>query len=218
MFLAHTPLPPTPRPHPQQCPSSTTWLWGITSTSTVLHSLCMQTFLFNVYLHIFKFLGWCLKYLPAHWSHCFCSCFPTFCLFQQLFYCFPLQLLVLFHGGAASGILRWRGPARGSAPCLEVCGRGRQEGSFHFKTPIWQSWGFPGGASGKEPACQRRRHKRRGFNPWDGKIPWRRAWQPTPVFLPGESHGQRSLAGCSPWGHTELDTTEVTQCAHAWQY
>ena len=40
------------------------------------------------------------------------------------------------------------------------------------------------------------------------KIPWRRAWQPTPVFLPGESHGQRSLAGCSPWGHKESDTTE----------
>ena len=43
-----------------------------------------------------------------------------------------------------------------------------------------------------------------------GKIPWRRAWQPTPVFLPGESHGQRSLAGYSPWSHTESDTTEAT--------
>ena len=47
------------------------------------------------------------------------------------------------------------------------------------------------------------------FNPWVGKVPWRRAWQPTPVFLLGESHGQRSLAGYSPWGHKELDTTEV---------
>ena len=61
--------------------------------------------------------------------------------------------------------------------------------------------GFPGGANGKEPACQCRRHKRHGFNPWVRKIPWRRAWQPTPVFLLGESHGQRSLAGYSPWGH-----------------
>ena len=60
--------------------------------------------------------------------------------------------------------------------------------------------GFPGGASGKEPACQYRRCKRRGFDPWVGKIPWKRTWQPTPVFLPGESHGQRSLAGYSPWG------------------
>ena len=46
---------------------------------------------------------------------------------------------------------------------------------------------FAGGASGKEPACQCRRHKRQKFDPWVGKIPWRRAWQPTPVFLPGES-------------------------------
>ena len=52
--------------------------------------------------------------------------------------------------------------------------------------------GFPGG---KEPVCKCRRHKRHRFNPWVGKIPWRRAWQPMPVFLPGESHGQRSLAG-----------------------
>ena len=56
---------------------------------------------------------------------------------------------------------------------------------------------FPGGTNGKEPACQCRRCKRQGFNPWAGKILWRRAWQPTPVFLPGESHGQRSLAGYS---------------------
>ena len=47
--------------------------------------------------------------------------------------------------------------------------------------------GFPGGASGKEPACQCRR---RGFVPWVGKTPWGRAWQSTPVFFPGESHGQ----------------------------
>ena len=46
------------------------------------------------------------------------------------------------------------------------------------------------------------------FNSWAGKIPWRRAWQPTPVFLPGESHGQRSLADYSPWGHKESDTAE----------
>ena len=70
--------------------------------------------------------------------------------------------------------------------------------------------GFLGGASGKEPFYQYRRNKRQGFDPWVGKIPWRRAWQPTPVFLPGESHGQRSLVGYSPWDHRELDMTEVT--------
>ena len=57
---------------------------------------------------------------------------------------------------------------------------------------------FPAGTSSKKPACQCKRHKRCGFDPWVGKIPGRRAWQPTPVFLPGESHGQRSLAGYSP--------------------
>ena len=77
-----------------------------------------------------------------------------------------------------------------------------------------KSVGFPGGASGKEPTCQCRRHRRCGFSACVGKIPWRRAWQPTPVFLPGESHGQRSLAGYSPWGHKESDRTDVTSHTH----
>ena len=47
-----------------------------------------------------------------------------------------------------------------------------------------------------------------GFDPGFGKIPWRRAWQPTPVFLPGKAHGQRSLAGYSPWVCKALDVTE----------
>ena len=66
------------------------------------------------------------------------------------------------------------------------------------------SRGFPGGASGKEPACQCRRHKRCRFNPWARKIPWRRSWQPTPVLLPGRSHGQRSLEEYSPWGRKRV--------------
>ena len=49
-----------------------------------------------------------------------------------------------------------------------------------------------------------------GLIPGSGRSPWRRKWQPTPVFLPGESHRQRSLADYSPWGHKESDTTEVT--------
>jgi len=58
--------------------------------------------------------------------------------------------------------------------------------------------GFPGGTSGKKPTYQCRRLKRHRFNPWVGKIPWRRTWQHTPVFFPEEFHGQRSLAGYSP--------------------
>ena len=69
---------------------------------------------------------------------------------------------------------------------------------------------FPRGVSGKESACQCRSLRRPKFDPWVGKIPWRREWQPTPVFLPGESHGQRSLVGCSPWGRKESDTAECT--------
>ena len=49
------------------------------------------------------------------------------------------------------------------------------------------------------------------FDPWVGKIPWRRKWQPTPVLLPGEFHGQGNLPGYSPWGCTELDMTEAAE-------
>ena len=56
----------------------------------------------------------------------------------------------------------------------------------HFECYLSKNWGFPGSTSGKEPACQCGRHKRHGFDPWVGKIPWRRAWQPTTVFLPEE--------------------------------
>ena len=64
--------------------------------------------------------------------------------------------------------------------------------------------------NGKELACQIKRCKRRKFDPWTGKTLWRRKWQPTPVFLPGESQVQRSLAGYSPQDRTESDTAETT--------
>ena len=60
-------------------------------------------------------------------------------------------------------------------------------------------WGLPRWLSGKESTCQCRRHKRLGFNSWVGVVPWKRKWQPTPVFLCGKSQGQRSLAGYRPW-------------------
>ena len=68
--------------------------------------------------------------------------------------------------------------------------------------------GFPSGAVGKESACQCMRCKRCGFSPWVRKIPCRREWQPTPVFLSGKFHGQRSLAGYSSGGCRDSDTTE----------
>ena len=95
--------------------------------------------------------------------------------------------------------------------------KGRKYGARHrerMRKPIWQckglmqgnnTAGLPWWLSGKE--CQCKRCRRRRFDPWVGKIPWKRKWQPTPVFLPGKSHEQRSLAGYSPWGHRELDMT-----------
>ena len=65
---------------------------------------------------------------------------------------------------------------------------------FSIRCPVPQ---VPWWLSGRESTCQFRRHR---FDPWVGKIPWRRKWQPILVFLPGKSHGQRSLAGYSLWG------------------
>ena len=64
--------------------------------------------------------------------------------------------------------------------------------------------------SGKESTGQCRSHKRHGFGSWVGKILWSKKWQPIPVFLPGQFHGQKSLEGYSPWGHKESDTIEHT--------
>ena len=89
---------------------------------------------------------------------------------------------------------------------------------FYFPRKFWFSvWNSPfitlfsGGTSGKKPACQCRRHMRQGLDTWVGKIPWRRAWKLTPVFLPREFQGQRSLVDYSPQGCKESDTTEATQ-------
>ena len=80
--------------------------------------------------------------------------------------------------------------------------------SFAFLlTPVQTLVGciLPWWLRGKESTC----NAGWGFDPWVGKIPWKRKWKLTPVFLPGEFHGQRSLAGYSPHSHTESDTTEL---------
>ena len=114
----------------------------------------------------------------------------------------------------------WACPAGPSCLAVTLCpaisfpgqrSHGSQEAISHFSTELQTR--FPvsmhtGSFSGKEPACYCRRHKRRGLDPWVRKIPQRRKWQPTPAFLPGESHGQRSLVGYSPGGHKEQDMTE----------
>ena len=87
--------------------------------------------------------------------------------------------------------------------------------SFHLSFPIILShYCYCSGAapvlSGEESTCQCRRLGICGFDPWVGKILWRKKWKPTPVFLPGEYHGQRSLVGYGPWSCKESDMTEHT--------
>ena len=74
--------------------------------------------------------------------------------------------------------------------------------------PSAKNFGLLRWLSGKESTCPCRRHRRLEFDHWNEEIPWSRKWQPTPVFLPEKFHGLRSLAGCSQWGHKELDTAE----------
>ena len=85
--------------------------------------------------------------------------------------------------------------------CLAVDGRPTEDG----ETLNTRSFGFPGGSDGKASACSA---GDLGSIPGLGRFPRRRKWQPTPVFLPGKSHGQRSLVGYSPRGRKELDMTE----------
>ena len=95
-------------------------------------------------------------------------------------------------------------------PPLSLCSLG----SGQHRARLDMVCGLPRWHSGKESTCQCRRCKRRRFDPWVQKIPWSRKWQPAPVFLPGESHGQRSLVGYSPWGRKEPDTTERRSTEH----
>ena len=98
--------------------------------------------------------------------------------------------------------------------CLEVTNTSKNPGTKILRgcRLLWQlprqSERASRWLSGKESACQCRRHRRCGFHPWVGKMPWRRKWQPTPVFSPGKFHRLRSLAGCSLRGHKEWDVTE----------
>ena len=76
---------------------------------------------------------------------------------------------------------------------------------FSLEFDFFSQKDSPGGSDGKASCLQCRRP---GFNPWVGKIPWRREWLPDPVFLPGEFHGQRSLVCYSLWDHKESDMAE----------
>ena len=94
----------------------------------------------------------------------------------------------------------------GVSPVLKIGPDREADVSLSFRQR--DGLGPPGGSSGEEPGWQCGRRKRRGLDPWVGKTPWRRKWQPTPVFLPAKSHGQRNLEGYSSWSRKESDTTE----------
>ena len=99
----------------------------------------------------------------------------------------PHQLKRLFQGVAPD----WSSPSPFLSTVFKLLMPAHEAQSYQTPEP---PWGIPIWLRGKELACQCRRFKRCGFNPWVGKIPWGRKWQPTPVFLPGKSQGQRSLA------------------------
>ena len=102
--------------------------------------------------------------------------------------------------------------------CLVSPKKKKKERQYNLRFYIFKKshqciWGSSGGVGGKEPACQCRRCKRLRFNPWVGQMPWRRAWEPTPVSLAGESEKP-----CQATVNTvaEPDTTEATQHTHIW--
>ena len=138
--------------------------------------------------------------LPKPTSLCLC-CFTSWIHLPPIESSFPF-LLALFSSRLPSSLsfidhfilFPPKSPARGLF--LKS-----QPHPIAFTTAPNSSMGFPGGSVGKNTG-------RCGFGPWVGKIPWRGTWKPTPVFLPGESHGERSLAGYSPRGCKESDTTE----------
>ena len=136
-------------------------------------------------------VAWPEAWSPNHWTS---REFPTFAVFIEK-YC-------LFNKRGKEG--KQKGRKEG----------GRERKTMHLtKSPLI---GLPRWLRGKECVCQRRSLRWCSFDPWVGKIPWRRKWQPTPVFLPGKSHGQRSLGGYSPPGRKESDVSEwLSTCVWA---
>ena len=120
--------------------------------------------------------------------------------------------------GSIPGLGRSPGEANGNLlqyPCLEnLMDRGAWWAAVHGVTESW-AWLSANTLRNHHTVLHSdcanlhsyQQCRRCGFNCWVGKIPWRRKWQPTPVFLPGKSHGQRSLAGYRPWGQKESDMT-----------
>ena len=106
---------------------------------------------------------------------------------------------VVFKNQGSPGSSAGQESARNAGDPSSIPGSGSSSGEG-IGYPLQYSWASLVAQTVKNPPATR--------ETWAGEIPWRRAWPPTPVFLPGEFHGQRSLAGDSPWGRKESDTTE----------
>ena len=119
-------------------------------------------------------------------------------LYQYTTFCLSIHLLLGFPGSSAGKAGKFACNV-GDPSSIPGLGRSPGEGIGY---PLQYSWGF---LVAQRICLQCRRPE---FDPWVGKMPCRRAWQPTPVFLPEEFHGQRSLMDYSPWGHKESDMTK----------
>ena len=146
--------------------------------STLVHShWCSHS---HTYIHTCMTVSYVNHLLSISWSF--------FSHWRSLICANKTPTLLLFPWGCAECASCWH--------CRDPSSRGGGAQVVRIWAPTWVQSGFPGGWWVKNlPAMQ---ETRGGFNPWVRKIIWRRAWQPTPVFLPGESHGQRSLVGYGP--------------------
>ena len=140
-------------------------------------------------MHYFVFKIILFKYIWHREINCIHLKCTTWC------FCGYVYIVMEKEMAAHSSILDWRVPWTGEPGRLQSMGLRRARHDRATKQrPLWR---LPRWFSGKEPAYLCRRCRRRGFKPLAGKIPWRRKWQPTSVFLPRKSHGQRSLESWS---------------------
>ena len=208
--LQHARLPcpsPTPRAYSNSCPSSQ-WCHPTMSSSVVPFSSHLQSFLASGSFPVSQFFA-----SHGHWSFSF-NISPSKEYSRLIYFRMDwLDLLavqetlksLLQHHSSKAILLNFNSLALSFlySPTLTSI-HDHWKNHCLDQTDTYLYVGLPWWVSGKESACQCRRHR---YHPWVGKILWRRKWHPTPVFLTGKSHGQRSLAGYSPWSHKESDTT-----------
>ena len=173
------------------------------SVSSVFSKSRLNTWKFTVHILLKPGLQNFEHYFDTMWDEC--NCVVVWAFFGIAFLRDWNENWHSFSSSVATaefskfaGILR-------TASSLRIYSEISQTGYLFFSSCIM---GFPGGTNGKESACQCRRCQRCRFDPWVRKTLWRGKGQPTPVFVPGKSHGQRSLVSYSPWGRKESDTTE----------